>query len=84
MGAFDGVTPKRHKLWSNDRSLLQQVVDKGGSMTKLAMQSLPGKALVKKYIDKRGQRRHVGIPDRLKKSQLHGCILNDKMLLNKS
>ena len=69
MGAFDGPTAKRHRLWSNDKSLLEQIVSRGGTLTKAAMQSLPGKPLVKKYIDKAGRKRHVGIPDRLRQSQ---------------
>ncbi len=43
-------------------------------MSREAMQQLPGKPLVKKYIDKNGTARRVGIPDRLKESQLLGNI----------
>ena len=38
-------------------------------MSRESMQSLPGSALVRKYIDKRGQNRRVGIPSKLKQSQ---------------
>ena len=69
MGAFQGATPKRHRLWSNDSSLLQAIADVGGSMTREEMKNLSGASLVRKYIDSEGKKRHVGIPDRLKQSQ---------------
>ena len=31
MGCFNGNTAKRHRLWSNDRWLLQQIVNRGAS-----------------------------------------------------
>ena len=69
MGAFNGQTPKRHRLWSNDENLLRIIVAKGGTLSRKAMKSLPGERLVKTYFDKSGKRRHVGIPERLKQSQ---------------
>ena len=69
---FNGPTAKRHRLWSNDKKLLDEIVARGGTMTRSAMQLLPGKPLVKKYIDKSGKKRHVGIPDRLRSSQYPG------------
>ena len=75
MGAFNGKTPKRHRLWSNDWRLLQEIHDIGGHMSREAMQSLPGQSLVKKYHDKNGKLRRVGIPARLKESQSLGCKL---------
>lgn len=72
MGAFDGQTPKRHRLWSNDMSLLESISSIGGSMSRKAMQQLPGAPLVKKYIDKSGKQRRMGIPERLKQSQFLG------------
>ena len=52
----------------------------GGHMTRAALQALPGAAqgLVKKYVDKRGQRRHCGVKDRLRSSQFFDFI-NDKI-----
>lgn len=43
----------------------------GGHMTRAALQSLPGACdgLVRKYVDKRGKKRHVGVPEKLRKSQ---------------
>lgn len=117
MGAFNGKTAKRHRLWSNDRGLLDAIFAEGaliayqqayiiygmkklyedfdrwvslrycnlhavctcgafiyfegGHMTLAALQSLPGACdgLVRKYVDKRGQKRHVGVPEKLRKSQ---------------
>lgn len=72
MGAFDGPTPKRHRLWSNSRKLLEGVWEVGGQMTREAMRSLPGGPLVKKYLDKNGVKRCVGLKDKLKSSQPFG------------
>ena len=46
-------------------------------MTRAALQSLPGArdGLVRKYVDKRGQKRHVGVPEKLRKSQCLAVIL---------
>ena len=43
----------------------------GGHMSREALRALPGssKGLVKKYVDKSGRKRHVGVPSRLKSSQ---------------
>ena len=43
----------------------------GGHMSREALRMLPGSSngLVRKYIDKAGKRRHVGVPSRLKGSQ---------------
>ena len=43
-------------------------------MTRSALQSLPGakEGLVRKYIDKQGQKRRAGVPGRLKGSQFLG------------
>lgn len=47
----------------------------GGHLSREVLRSLPGSAngLVRKYIDKKGRRRHVGVPERLKISQRLGC-----------
>lgn len=117
MGAFGGATAKRHRLWSNDKWLLEQIVSQGhlivsfwsrisrthmflqkhlssfvlfplgilpgGHMSRAAMQSLPGTALglVRKYIDKSGKKRMVGVPERLKSSQPLVLILDIKILI---
>ena len=46
-------------------------------MSRDAMKSLPGDALVKKYHDKNGKPRRVGIPDKLKASQCLSCIFQE-------
>ena len=45
-------------------------------MTRSALQALPGATvgLVKKYVDKKGQKRIVGVPERLRQSQWLVCI----------
>lgn len=75
MGAFQGQTPKRHRLWSNDFKLLEKVAEIGGSMSRADMAKLPGNdnPLVEKYLDKSGKKRHVGIAHRLKESQFLVC-----------
>ena len=78
MGAFEGGTPKRHKLWSNCENLLLAIYERGGTMTKDKMLKLGGKPLVKKYIDKYGRRRHVGIPENLRNSQNLGSCSQSK------
>ena len=70
MKAFEGVTPKRHRVWSNDQVLLQHIFNAGGYLPKNTLQSGSAEtALVKKYVDKNGKVRRVGIPEKLKKSQ---------------
>lgn len=52
-------------------------------MSRAAMQALPGTALglVRKYIDKSGKKRMVGVPERLKSSQPLVFILDIKTLI---
>ena len=47
----------------------------GGQLSREALRSLPGSSqgLVRKYIDKGGKRRHVGVASRLKRSQ---CLIS--------
>lgn len=69
MGCFNGPTCKQHKLWSSSRKLLDSIVDGATFMPKELRTSLPGGALVKKYIDKQGKKRYAGIPKKLRASQ---------------
>ena len=57
----------------------------GGHMTRAALQSLPGAkdGLVKKYIDKAGKKRMVGVPERLKCSQSLVLIRHQKLNIAK-
>ena len=72
MGKFGGATAKRHRLWSNDYNLLQEIHHEAGSMTRAEMASLPGGPLVKRYVDKSGLVRCTGLKEKLKQSQLLG------------
>ena len=68
MGKFGGATPKRHRLWSNDEWLLHRIAERAGYMSRAEQDACPTKS-TKKYIDKNGVRRCVGIKDVLQKSQ---------------
>ena len=70
MGAFQGPTAKRHRLWSNSSKLLGGIWQVGGYMSKEAMRALPGGPSVRKYTDRNGVARTVGLKDKLKASQL--------------
>ena len=69
MGNFGHDTPKNHVVWSNDASLLDAVHTRAGYMSRDDQESKPVK-LVRKYIDKNGEKRHVGIRPNLRKSQI--------------
>ena len=69
MGKFNGPTPKRHKLWSNDAGLVNGVLEEAGYMSKEEMKRCRGSPLVKKYIDKKGVKRCIGIKANLRSSQ---------------
>lgn len=68
MGKFGGSTPKPHRVWSNDERLLSGLTARAGFMSKAEQSCCPGQT-VKKYIDKNGKKRHVGIKNALKDSQ---------------
>ena len=72
MGLFDGPTPKRHRAWSNDYSLIESLQMRAGSMTKEVMGKFTT-TLVHKYVDKNGVKRRVGKKKELKASQMLGC-----------
>ena len=71
MGKFGSPSPKRHKVWSNDESLLQELFQRAGYMSR-EQQNACSTKLVRKYIDKKGVRRCVGIKDELRNSQCLG------------
>ena len=68
MGKFAGDTPKRHKLWGNDEELLKLIYHHAGYMSKSEQQACPGKT-TRKYVDRHGKTRHVGLKDALRDSQ---------------
>ena len=49
--------------------LLESLVAGATYMPKMLRMSLPGGALVRKYIDKQGKKRYAGIPQKLRASQ---------------
>jgi len=69
MGAIGGATAKRHRLWSNCKSLLMEVDRRAGYLSREDMLKLPGGPLVRHYIDQNGKKRHAGIPGKLRDSQ---------------
>ena len=68
MGRFSAPTPKRHKVYSNCKALLMDLFDRAGYMSRNEQKACETK-LVKNYFDKHGQRRCVGIRDKLRDSQ---------------
>ena len=68
MGRFSAPTPKRHKVYSNCKALLTDLYDRAGYMSKNEQKACETK-LVKTYFDKHGQKRCVGIRDKLRDSQ---------------
>ena len=67
MGVFGSGSPKRHRMFSNDEGLLNTLCAKAGYMSR-ADQNRCDKQLVRKYIDKHGIKRCVGIKGALRES----------------
>lgn len=67
MGVFGSGSPKPHKLYSNDESLLNAIIAKAGYMSR-ADQSRCEVKTTTRYIDKNGKRRCVGNKSALKES----------------
>ena len=68
MGKFNGPTPKRHRLWSNDSTLLGYIADRAGFMSR-ADQSACTVKTARVYLDRFGVKRRVGIKEALRSSQ---------------
>lgn len=68
MGRFSGPSPKRHKVWSNEKSLLDSIFERAGYMSRVDQQACSTK-LVKSYTDSKGVKRVVGLKDQLRGSQ---------------
>jgi len=68
MGNFGAATPKRHRLWSNDEDLLNKIASRAGYMSRQQQGSFTTKT-TRKYVDRRGVKRCVGIKKVLKESQ---------------
>lgn len=67
MGIFGSGSPKRHRLLSNDEELLMKIHAKAGYMSRIDQQQCTTQ-LVKKYIDKNGCLRCVGLKEELRES----------------
>ena len=67
MGIFGSGSPKRHRLLSNDEELLMKIHTKAGYMSREDQQKCDTQ-LVKKYIDKNGCLRCVGLKAELRES----------------
>ena len=74
MGVFGSGSPKPHRLYSNDRTLLDEISLKAGYMSR-EDQRLCEVKTTRRYIDKNGKRRCVGIKSALKESAYLSCIL---------
>lgn len=67
MGKFGHFSPKPHLVWRNDEGLLLLLHNRAGYMSRDEQASK--ETLVKRYTDKSGVQRRVGIPDKLRASQ---------------
>ena len=68
MGKFAGPSPKRHRLWSSSKPLVDGILEKAGYMSKSEMAAFDTK-LVDTYTDVLGVKRRVGKKRELKESQ---------------
>ena len=75
MGKFGGPTPKRHRLWGNDREMLQAVASEAGYMSREEQDRCPLKT-ARHYVDRKGIKRCVGNKDVLKNSQTLLIVLS--------
>lgn len=67
MGIFGSGSPKPHRLYSNDKAILEKVCSEAGHMSRDAMRACDVKT-TRRYIDRNGKRRCVGIKPALKAS----------------
>ena len=68
MGLFSGPSPKRHRVWSNCKGIVDAITERAGSMSREQMGRLSCR-LANHYEDKNGVKRHTGISKELQKSQ---------------
>ncbi|CAJ1355720.1 unnamed protein product [Effrenium voratum] len=72
MGAFGGPTPKRHRVWSNSKKLVDALNERAGHMSRDEQQKLASSTqLVTKYVDRNGVKRFQGKRDALRASQTY-------------
>ena len=68
MGKFAGPSPKRHRIWTNDKTLVEKIVARAGYMSRLELREFATK-LTRRYIDALGVKRYSGVTRKLKASQ---------------
>ena len=69
MGLFNGPSAKRHRIWSNDKALIEEIVSYAGYMPRAELSKFKT-SLVTKTIDKNGKARYTGNKKELKASQI--------------
>ena len=70
MGCFGSGTPKRHVIWSNDRSFIETLIKAGGYLSTTQRDHMAGQALATHKVDPRtGKKQFTGVKKRLKNSQ---------------
>ena len=83
MGIFGSGSPKRHRLFSNDKAFLERLCEKAGYMSR-ADQSNCTTKLTTKYIDKSGKSRCVGVKTALKESAYLVSYFDQRMWFQSS
>ena len=73
MGKYNGPTPKRHKIWSNDEGMVNAILAEAGYMSRSEQKACKGQPTVRRYIDKNGKPRRTGVASALKSSQTLDC-----------
>lgn len=68
MGQFNSASPKPHIIYSNDESIIQQILDRAGYMSRQDQQRCPSRTS-RTYYDKLGVKRAVGLKKEMRESQ---------------
>ena len=74
MGKFNGLSPKPHIVFSNDREMVVSLCRKAGHMQKSDFAKCPVHT-AKTYVDKNGVKRSVGLKKEMRESQHLGWNL---------
>ncbi|CAE6963842.1 unnamed protein product [Symbiodinium sp. CCMP2592] len=80
MGLFNGPSPKRHRVWSNCKGIIDAISERAGFMSREQMGQLRVR-LANHYEDKNGVKRHTGKPKDLQKSQPLGSDYTGHLVL---
>ena len=68
MGVFGSSSPKPHKLYSNHEETLQAISQRAGFMSRTDQEQCTTVPTTRRYVDRSGKRRRVGVPKALKES----------------